>query len=60
HGGRREYSYGNVSGPACDSQAHICCVGIKAKDTDSSTEWYCDDDCRGNSGRRSRKRARKN
>ncbi|KAJ7908013.1 hypothetical protein B0H13DRAFT_2017604 [Mycena leptocephala] len=47
------------SGPACDSQAHICCIGMKAKDVDS-TEWFCDHDCRDNSGQRNRKRPRKN
>ncbi|KAJ7906341.1 hypothetical protein B0H13DRAFT_2020788 [Mycena leptocephala] len=47
------------SGPACDSQAHICCIGIKAKDIDS-TEWFCDHDCRDNSGQRNRKRTRNN
>ncbi|KAJ7906166.1 hypothetical protein B0H13DRAFT_2021440 [Mycena leptocephala] len=46
------------SGPACDSQAHICCVGIKAKDI-NSTEWFCDHDCRDNSGQRNCKRPRK-
>ncbi|KAJ7738059.1 hypothetical protein DFH07DRAFT_779119 [Mycena maculata] len=32
------------SGPACDSQVHLCCVGSKAKDNIPPPEWFCDDD----------------
>ncbi|KAJ7753931.1 hypothetical protein DFH07DRAFT_773945 [Mycena maculata] len=32
------------SGPACDSQLHLCCVGSKANDNIPPPEWFCDND----------------
>ncbi|KAJ6562689.1 hypothetical protein B0H10DRAFT_1966452 [Mycena sp. CBHHK59/15] len=56
-------SSGSIVGPSAEQQLSLPTTGFghtSAVWVSKPTEWYCDDDCRENSGRRSRKRARKN
>ncbi|KAJ7303109.1 hypothetical protein DFH08DRAFT_825958 [Mycena albidolilacea] len=43
--------------PACSTQSHLCCAGLKLTDL-TIVEWFCDDNCREDAGGRVRKRRR--